>query len=77
MKCVSKKEVHHFGIPTARTVEQERRTKVQLLVSKNERMKETDEKISLGLDKAWCSTGLSFWTATFPTIYKRSTKNYS
>ena len=29
MKCVSEEEVHHFGIPTARTVEQKRRTKVQ------------------------------------------------
>lgn len=29
MKCVSEKEVHHFGIPTARTVEQKRRTNVQ------------------------------------------------
>lgn len=29
VKCVSEKEVHHFGIPTARTVEQKRRTQVQ------------------------------------------------
>ena len=29
VKCVSEKELHHFGIPTARTVEQKRRTKVQ------------------------------------------------
>jgi hypothetical protein len=29
VKCVSEKEVHHFGIPTARTVEQTRRTKIQ------------------------------------------------
>ena len=29
VKCVSEKEVPHFGIPTARTVEQKRRTKVQ------------------------------------------------
>jgi len=29
VKCVSEKEVHHFGIPTARTVEQKRTTKVQ------------------------------------------------
>lgn len=29
VKCVSEKEVHHFGIPTARTVEQKRRTKIQ------------------------------------------------
>jgi pyruvate/2-oxoglutarate dehydrogenase complex dihydrolipoamide dehydrogenase (E3) component len=29
VKCVTEKEVHHFGIPTARTVEQKRRTKIQ------------------------------------------------
>lgn len=29
MKRVTEKEVHYFGIPTARTVEQKRRTKVQ------------------------------------------------
>ena len=29
VKCVSEKEVHYFGIPTARTVEQKHRTKVQ------------------------------------------------
>jgi pyruvate/2-oxoglutarate dehydrogenase complex dihydrolipoamide dehydrogenase (E3) component len=29
VKCVTEKEVHHFGIPTARTVEQKHRTKVQ------------------------------------------------
>jgi len=29
VKCVSKKQVHHFGIPTARTIEQKHRTKVQ------------------------------------------------
>jgi pyruvate/2-oxoglutarate dehydrogenase complex dihydrolipoamide dehydrogenase (E3) component len=29
VKCVSEKKVHHFGIPTASTVEQKHRTKVQ------------------------------------------------
>jgi hypothetical protein len=29
VKCVTEKEVHHFGIPTARIIEQKRRTKVQ------------------------------------------------
>jgi hypothetical protein len=48
VKCVTEKEVHHFGIPTARILEQKRRTKVQPFSFEErdrERLKKKEETI--------------------------------
>ena len=52
MKSVTEKEVHYFGIPTARTVEQKRRTKVQPFsfeerdIQRRKKKEETIQKVS-------------------------------